>query len=30
MAPDSRFDGRFYVGVKSTGVYCQGNRFGLI
>ena len=22
-AKDRRFDGRFYVGVKSTGIYCR-------
>src|SRR5690349_22250269 len=23
IAKDKRFDGRFYVGVKSTGIYCR-------
>ncbi|MEQ1492551.1 MAG: Ada metal-binding domain-containing protein, partial [Terricaulis sp.] len=22
-AKDRRFDGRFYIGVKSTGIYCR-------
>ncbi|HKI75077.1 MAG TPA: Ada metal-binding domain-containing protein, partial [Pseudomonadales bacterium] len=23
MAKDPRFDGRFFIGVKTTGVYCR-------